>query len=163
MAKVVLITGGNLGDVEQTLKLCNELIGKRVGRIIQLSSVVRTKAWGFESEDDFLNQVVVLETTLLPEEVLSETQQIEKLLGRKNKDENSEQSELNTHREYHSREIDIDILFYDDIIINSSRLKIPHVLMHQRAFVLEPLCELMPDFVHPQYNKTMNELRLELI
>lgn len=163
MARVVVLTGGNLGDVRLRLEECNSLIGSRVGHIVESSSVQKTKAWGFESEDDFLNQALSIDTELEPEQVMEVTQQIERELGRKGKGESSEQSEVGKTRVYTSREIDIDILFYDDKIINLPRLKIPHALMHQRDFVLKPLCEFMPEFVHPVLGKSVRQLRDELL
>ncbi|MFI3330943.1 MAG: 2-amino-4-hydroxy-6-hydroxymethyldihydropteridine diphosphokinase [Rikenellaceae bacterium] len=161
MAELVLITGGNLGDVETTLKKCNSLIESRIGDVIVSSELKATPAWGFESEDEFLNQVLVINTLHSPESVLEILQAIERELGR---DKNTTQvSELGVKRNYLSRVIDIDILFYDELILDTPTLKIPHVMMQERDFVLNPLSEVCADKVHPVYKKTISELRDELL
>ena len=116
----------------------------------------KTKAWGFEAEEPFTNQVLVADTDLTPRQVLEQVQQIERELGR---DRHAEELEKQrTGQAYSSRIIDIDILFYDDQVIDESDLKIPHPLLHKRGFVLEPLNEVIPQKMHPVLHMTVSEL-----
>lgn len=133
MSRVILSTGGNIGDVAHYLSLAKELVAQRVGEVVKSSGVHRSKAWGFEG-DDFLNQVLVVETDKLPHEVLDLTQQIERDMGRKSK---------STNGCYESRVIDIDILFYDNKEICDERLQIPHPLIGERDFILTLLKEVL--------------------
>lgn len=156
----VLITGGNLGDVKMNCLKVAEIIGDRVGRITKCSSMFESCAWGFESEDMFVNQVLEVETDLLPEQLLEATQQIERELGR---DKPAEVViDDNGARVYASRTMDIDILFYNDTCIESEQLTIPHPMLHLRDFVLEPLSEIEADYVHPKLLKSVEELKQEL-
>ena len=125
--------GSNLGDREETIRRAIELIGERVGKVTRQSSLIETEPWGFESENRFLNGVILCETEKTPREVLKETQRIERELGRKKK----------TKTGYHDRPIDIDILLYDDLQVDEPDLKIPHPLMHERDFVMMPLKEVV--------------------
>ncbi len=160
MAEVILITGANLGDVASTLERCNEMIELRVGKITSKSNVRGSDAWGFESEDKFLNQVLVVDTIFEPLELLYKLQEIEKILGR-DKD-CAIVSQLGVKRDYQSRKIDIDILFYDKQVINLPELTVPHVMLPEREFVLEPLCELVSDLIHPLLGRSMWDLRNDL-
>ena len=155
MTKAVLISGGNIGNIEQTLLEANDNISKRIGTIIKKSNVYTSKAWGFESEDMFLNQVLVVETNLMPLELLDTILDIETCLGRKRSGEIKKKGKTVN---YCSRNIDIDILFYDDLIIDSERLVVPHPLLHEREFVLRPLSEIMGDMIHPVLKVTINDL-----
>ena len=137
---IILSFGSNLGDREKLIKQAYKEIEDLIGKMIVCSSIIETKAWGFESEDLFLNSVAMFSTEKTPQECLYIIHNIEKQLGRVRKDVAG----------YCSRTIDIDILFYDDIIINSPYLTIPHPLLTKRNFVLIPLKEILPDFVHPQ-------------
>ncbi len=148
MTQVVLLTGGNLGNVAENLKTALNLIEKHIGRVVKASTIMESEAWGFNSDKNFLNQAVIVSTELLPEEVLDKAQAIETQLGRIRI----------PHSGYISRTMDIDILFYGDEIIRTPRLTIPHPLIAQRKFVLNPLAEIMPQFIHPQYNKSIAEL-----
>ncbi len=147
MAKVILLTGSNLGDRFTYLNDSLLEISKTVGVLVMQSSLYESKPWGFESDNPFLNQVLVIETNLLPHVVLKEINIIEKELGRVRLEEG-----------YSDRVVDIDILFYDDKIIDTIDLIIPHARLHERRFTLEPLMEIMPDFIHPKLNKTIIEL-----
>ncbi len=147
MSKVFLGIGTNLGDRELNLEKAVEKIGEHIGRILQSSSVYETPPWGFDAENDFLNMVVSVETSLTPSEIIKKIVAIESMLGRE-RDQNR----------YSSRVIDIDILLYDDLVITEKGLKIPHRLMHERRFVLVPLCELAPDLIHPILQKSMSLL-----
>ena len=127
--------GSNLGNRQANIERAIELISERVGEVIRRSSLIETEPWGFESENIFLNGVILCETTLTPRQVLRKTQKIERDMGRKKKTVNSQL--------YSDRPIDIDILLYDDITVDEPDLKIPHPLMQERDFVMIPLQELL--------------------
>ena len=135
---VYLGLGGNLGDRETVLLQAIKLIEERVGQVLRRSSFIETEPWGFESEHRFLNAAVCCETALSPRQVLQATQQIERDLGKRKCHATKRQKEIN----YQDRPIDIDILLYDDLIVDEPDLKIPHPLMHQREFVMRPLNEI---------------------
>ncbi len=147
MAKVFFLIGGNLGNREEILQNTIAQIEREVGKVIKLSSVYETAPWGFSHEQNFLNQVVVVETDLLPIAVLDRTQRIELDLGRKRK-----------KNRYSERTIDIDILFYDLDIIDNERLEVPHPRMAERKFALIPLEEIASNLKHPVFNKSVAEL-----
>ena len=135
--KVYLGLGSNLGDRNANLERSIALIQERVGEVVRRSSFIETEPWGFESENKFLNAVILCETELTPRQLLKATQKIERELGRKKKSASSHISHL-----YKDRPIDIDILLYDDLTIDEPDLKIPHPLMEQRDFVMIPLREI---------------------
>ena len=149
MANVYLGLGANLGNRREQLLITIKRLTEKVGNIPIFSDFYETPPWGFQSVHPFLNAAVHLETTLSPYELLSATQQIERELGRtvKSKD-----------RHYADRPIDIDILIYDQLILQTPDLILPHPLMHQRLFVLQPLAEIAPNLLHPVLNKTITEL-----
>ena len=147
--KIVLGLGSNLGDRKNIILQAYELLEEKLGKKTQESTMIETKAWGFESENLFLNSVAVFETEKTPIESLVICNEIEALLGRRRNPNATT---------YENRPIDIDILFYENEIINEHDLKIPHPLIPQRDFVLIPLKELMPNFVHPVLNKAIKEL-----
>ena len=149
MSLVYLGLGSNLGDKEMNLSTAISRLSATVGRVLCQSSFYVSKAWGYMSENDFLNAVVLIETDLSPFDLLRETQNIEKHIGRKEK---------TAGNDYSDRIIDIDILFYNDEIINHRNLKIPHPLIIERDFVLTPLTEIAPDYIHPVKEKTIKEL-----
>lgn len=149
MTEVYLLTGGNIGNRLQFLSNAKEQIKKRCGSILKESSVYETSAWGKEDQGAFLNQVLKIKTTLYPEQLLKTILEIEENLGRKR--------EL----KYGPRTIDIDILFFNDDIINQPSLKIPHPQMQKRRFVLVPLNEVAPGKVHPVVLKTVSQLLAE--
>ena len=136
--KVFLGLGSNLGDREENIRKAISLIGERVGLVIRQSSLIETEPWGFESDNKFLNGVILCETTLTPRQVLRATQKIERELGKLRK-HSTRRTPLSI---YHDRPIDIDILLYDDLTIDEPDLKIPHPLMHERDFVTIPLKEI---------------------
>ena len=146
---VYLKLGTNLGDKEQNLRMSVKKIEERIGNVVSLSAFYATAPWGFSSENSFLNAAVCVETTLLPLQVLEETQRIERELGR---------TEKSVNGLYADRLIDIDLLLYDDRVMDAERLILPHPLMTERRFVMEPLSEIAPDVVHPVLHKTMKEL-----
>lgn len=153
MERVVLITGGNVGNVARTLERARGMLSVEVGREVAASPVMESEPWGFDSPDKFLNQVLVLETSLLPHEVLHICLDIEKRLGRE-RDEKA--------CGYRSRTIDIDILFYGRRVIDTPELKIPHPLIAVREFVLSPLNSVMPEFIHPVSGKSVARMVEEL-
>ena len=161
MARAVIITGGNIAGVKERMHRAQELINSRAGIVMRCSHRYESKAWGFETELPFSNQILVIDTELSPDELLSTVQQIEAELGR----DRAKEAEVKaaTGAAYCSREIDIDILFYDNLILESPTLTIPHPLLHKRDFVLAPLCEIMRDYTHPVLGKTIGTLREELL
>ncbi|MCR4774633.1 MAG: 2-amino-4-hydroxy-6-hydroxymethyldihydropteridine diphosphokinase [Prevotella sp.] len=131
---VYLGLGTNLGDKKANIENAIDKISESVGTVCRRSSLFYSKPWGFESENDFINAVVCVETELSPLEVLRATQCVERSLGR---------TEKSVNNVYHDRLIDIDILLYDDIEISTPELTIPHPLMKQRDFVMIPLKEIL--------------------
>ncbi len=148
MAKLILLLGGNLGNVRDTFHSAVHLLEKELGSVILQSADYVSEPWGFESARQFLNKVVEFQCTLAPLQILEITQRIEKELGRTHKSTNG----------YCSRPIDIDILFYNDFIVSCEILSIPHPLLHQRRFTLEPLMEHWAELVHPLMSMTIKEL-----
>ncbi len=147
MSKVYFEVGGNLGDREYYLERTKCLIAERIGFILRSSSIYESEPWGFEHENNFINQVLIVETQLSPAQILLEISFIEGVLGR----------ERNASG-YSARTADIDILFYDQQIMFSPNLVIPHPYLHKRLFVLTPLEELDPDLIHPLFSVTIHEL-----
>ena len=130
---VYLGLGSNLGNKEETIRKAITLIGERVGLVVRQSSLISTEPWGFESDNSFINGVILCETTLTPREVLCATQKIEREMGRKKK---------SIAGGYADRCIDIDILLYDDLRVDEPDLQIPHPLMMKRDFVMIPLRDI---------------------
>ena len=133
MHTVYFSLGTNLGDKEQNLRCAISEIGRRIGTVKAQSAFFETEPWGFDSNNLFLNAAVCAETELSPHEVLHRAQQIEQTMGSTQKSQNGQ---------YHDRIIDIDILLYDDLHINTPTLTIPHPHMNERIFVLIPLNEI---------------------
>lgn len=154
--RVALLTGSNCNEREEILHRAERLIDKKVGHVERSSSIHSTRAWGFECRELFANQALVAETTLSPEELLLATQSIEQELGRDRQAEAAERA--STGQPYASRVVDVDIIFYDDAIISTKRLTLPHPLMHEREFVLSPLCEIAPTWQHPLKRASVKEL-----
>lgn len=139
MTKVYLGLGSNLGDREEHLRRAIALIGERVGEVLRQSSFIETEPWGFESENRFLNAVILCETDLTPRQLLRTTQQIERDMGKSRKHA-TVRNQRST--QFKDRPIDIDILLYDDLTVDEPDLKIPHPLMQERDFVMIPLGEI---------------------
>ena len=130
---VYLGLGSNLGDKAANITLAVQHIEEQIGHVVRQSALYVSEPWGFESENNFVNAVVRCETSLSPHKLLRATQRIERQMGRKQK---------SLDGVYHDRIIDIDILLYDDLTIDTPTLKIPHPLMQQRDFVMIPLGEI---------------------
>ncbi|MBL4657193.1 MAG: 2-amino-4-hydroxy-6-hydroxymethyldihydropteridine diphosphokinase [Flavobacteriales bacterium] len=150
MALVYLLLGGNLGDRLNILESAAAKLEERLGKIEQKSSVYETEPWGFSADQYFLNQVLKINTEMSAPDVLKEVLQIEVGLGRERTTENVT-----------SRTMDIDILFYDDIIMEEKELIIPHPRLHLRKFTLVLLNELDENFIHPTLGRSMKTLLYE--
>ena len=156
---VVLLIGGNQGDRVKNMVRALSYIGYRIGTVSLLSSLYETEPWGFEAEQNFLNQAVVVDTDMTAHEVLEEALRIEKELGRV-REGGLVGSRSGTERStmYSSRPMDIDLIFFNSEIVETADLQLPHPRMHLRRFVLVPLEEIMPDFQHPKFRKTIHQL-----
>ena len=146
MSKVYLSIGSNKGNRSVLINKAIDEIEKKVGIIISRSSIYQSKSWGFDS-NDFYNLCLLIDTDIKPKSLLINLKKIEKSMGREDIDGS-----------YSDRFIDIDILFYDNIIIDSEDLKIPHPKIEIRKFVLVPMLEIADDYVHPILNKTIRQL-----
>ena len=146
MSKVYLSIGSNKGNRSILINKAIDEIEKKVGIIISRSSIYQSKSWGFDS-NDFYNLCLLIDTDILPKSLLINLKKIEKSMGREDIDGS-----------YSDRFIDIDILFYDNIIKDLEDLKIPHPKIEIRKFVLVPMLEIAYDYVHPILNKTIKEL-----
>lgn len=141
--------GSNLGDRMQILQSAEILIEERIGKIQSASSVYETAPWGVLDQPAFLNQILIVTTGLVPEDVLRMVLEIEHELGRVR------------YERWGARVIDIDMLYYQDMIMDSARLTLPHPRLHERRFTLVPLNEIAPDFIHPVLLKTTSQLLAE--
>jgi 2-amino-4-hydroxy-6-hydroxymethyldihydropteridine diphosphokinase len=147
MKKVFLGIGSSLGSRESNLNDAVKNIAEFIGPVVASSSVYETEPWGFQSANQFLNIVAIVKTDLSPSELIDRILTIETKIGR-----------IRNEEKYSSRVIDIDILFFDDLILDGKSLTIPHPKMHERKFVLVPLCEIAGEFVHPVLKKSMISL-----
>lgn len=152
MANVYIGLGSNLGDRKKNITNATVILGSVMGDIKILSSIYETKPWGFSSNNLFLNAVILIETDCTPETCLQMAKRIEEEMGRT----------YAHHERYEDRVIDIDILLYDDITIHTENLTIPHPLIQEREFVLQPLSEIAPELIHPVLNKPIKDLLEEL-
>ena len=144
--RIYLLLGSNMGKSRQLIGQAKKHIGKQIGLIGRESALYQTAAWGNSKQPDFLNQVVIIETTLTPMEAMITILDIEKKMGRIRTVKNA------------PRIIDIDILFYNKMIIDEEDLQVPHPQISTRRFVLVPLKELSPLFIHPVLQKTIHQL-----
>ena len=151
MSKVYFSIGSNKGNRSGLINEAIDKIDIIIGKVVLKSSIYETKSWGFNS-NNFYNICILLESTLTPELILNKILTIEKDMGR-----------LKTTDQYSDRFIDIDILFFDNMIINSKSLEIPHPRIQLRKFVLTPMLELTPDLIHPILNKSIRQLELECV
>jgi 2-amino-4-hydroxy-6-hydroxymethyldihydropteridine diphosphokinase len=147
--QIILLLGSNQDDPAHQLATARDWLAKKIAPLQKVSKVYQTEAWGLEDQPDFLNQVVVLHSTITPRQLLDIIHQIEGQLGRVREER------------WGPRPIDIDILFYGDQIIDEEGLHIPHRGIPNRNFTLIPLLELLADFLHPELGKTIEELYLE--
>ena len=141
--------GSNVGNRQMYLHDAVVEIGRRIGAVVRCSDVICTEPVGFSSKNEFLNMVLCVRSGMSALDILHATQDIERLLGRREKSVN---------RVYHDRTIDIDILLYDDLVVCLPQLVIPHPLMTQRRFVMEPLAQIAPRLVIPGQRLTTVQL-----
>ena len=153
MATAYLGLGTNIGNRKENLTRAIEALSLALGHYTALSSFIETAPWGFNSDNTFLNCVVAFETGLTPQQLLDTTERVERELGRTTKSSGGV---------YHDRVIDIDILLYGSEVIETTRLTVPHPLMHLRDFVLEPLAEIASHATHPTTGKSIGQLKAEL-
>ena len=135
-----------MGDRDAYLKNVNKLIAEEIGAIQKKSKIYESVPWGVENQNNYLNQVLEIKSEFLAEEVLEKVLQIEDEIGRIR------------NEKWGERIIDIDILLFNDLIVEKEGMCIPHIHLHNRKFVLIPLNEITPSFTHPKYNKTIGEL-----
>lgn len=147
MAVVVFSLGSNKGDRKTYLSSAINMVSQCLGEPVKASSIYESEPWGFNAEIPFLNQVAMIESHLSPSEILKQFQKIEVELGRTKKGV-----------DYQSRTIDLDLLFYDDLMMRSKFLTIPHPEIQNRKFILVPLLEITPDYTHPIFKKSIQQL-----
>ncbi|MEX2511298.1 MAG: 2-amino-4-hydroxy-6-hydroxymethyldihydropteridine diphosphokinase [Cyclobacteriaceae bacterium] len=145
MHRVVLGIGGNLGNREALLKRAERMLSKEMS-LMAKSGIYESEAWGGNSTGWYLNRVLIMESNLEPFQTLDFIQSIENRLGRRRGEK------------WGNRTMDIDILYFDDQIIHTDRLKVPHPQLEHRNFVLAPLAELLPDYLHPEVGRSHKEL-----
>lgn len=148
MNSVFLITGGNIGNRRKNLQTAAAFIEKQLGNIIQSSKIYETEAWGIRDQNSFYNQVHMIETELSANTLIKKILRIEEEMGRIRTIKNA------------ARIIDIDILFFNDDIVNEQNLTIPHPEIINRRFVLMPLDEIAPAMIHPVYQKSIHQILL---
>jgi 2-amino-4-hydroxy-6-hydroxymethyldihydropteridine diphosphokinase len=144
-----LLTGGNIGDRQQNLQTAAQLIERQAGQVVAKSAFYETAAWGLENQPAFLNQALHISTAHNAHDLLHILLNIEQHLGRQR------------FAKYGPRTIDIDLLFFNNEIINTAELVIPHPQIENRRFVLAPLCELVSGYLHPVLHKTIGQLLQE--
>lgn len=149
MNKIILSLGSNIGDLNENLNTAINMI-KENCTVLKISSFIKTEPMEFKDQPDFLNAALIAETELCPHSLLAFLKNIEIRVGRKK------------NFRYGPRKIDIDIIFYNDSIIESNELTIPHPKAHVRDFVLRPLQEISPDLMHPILKKSISNLLEEL-
>ena len=145
---IILSIGTNIGDRQANIANAITALGQ-IGKVVTVSPIYTSKPWGFESENGFYNIALILETSLSPLDLLYDSQQIERDLGRTAK----------TTTSYTDRIIDIDIIDYNNQTIDTQTLTLPHKLMHKRNFVLYPLADIAPNWQHPILKLTATELK----
>lgn len=156
MSTLYLLIGGNQGDRLQTITQAADLIRQRIGSVVACSRIYETAPWGVfangEKPQNFYNQALEVATLLSPHEALKEALETERMLGRRRS-----HGKAGTQG-YASRPIDIDLICYDRLVIDTPDLTLPHPRMHLRRFVLQPMCDIAPYYNHPILNKTLTEL-----
>lgn len=149
MERCYILFGSNMGDKDALFAQACLLINNRCGRVVQVSAAYESEPWGFEAEEWFLNRVIVVETEKSPEELLQQLLEIERELGRIRHPE---------IQGYTSRTADLDLLYFGHRVINTDTLTVPHPRLHLRRFALVPMCEVAPEWVHPIFGRTQQEL-----
>lgn len=149
MTRCYLLFGSNQGDKLQLLEQACTYINKRCGMLVERSSLYNSEPWGFEAEEWFLNVLLVVETELDPDTLMDRLMDIERELGRVRHPE---------IEGYTSRTVDLDILYYGDQIVRTAKVTAPHPRLPERRFALMPLCELVPDFLHPESGLSQQQL-----
>lgn len=149
MAAIHLLLGSNIGNRLKQLETAREQVESKIGKITKKSKVYETQPWGENEQDEFLNQALEVETKLKPKKVLEKIAEIEKMMEREE-----------TYK-WGPREIDIDILIYEDEMICEMDLTIPHPFLHERRFTLIPLSEIAPDLYHPIMGASILDLLLD--
>ncbi len=149
MNTIFLQLGSNMGERKEFLQSAIVLIVEEIGAIQKKSKVYESVPWGVDGQNNYLNQVLEIKSRFLVEEVLEKVLQIEDKIGRIR------------NEKWGERIIDIDILFFNDMVIEKEGLCVPHIHLHKRNFVLLPLQEIAPEFIHPKNQKTISELKQE--
>jgi 2-amino-4-hydroxy-6-hydroxymethyldihydropteridine diphosphokinase len=150
MNSVYLCLGGNLGDREKNMNAASAFLEKELGRIAAQSRIYESEPWGSSSAQWYLNRVILLHTAKSPEETLLITQEAERNAGRQRRDSRNA-----------DRTLDIDLLFFDSLILRTAELEIPHPRLHLRKFALVPMQEIEPSFMHPVFGATVSRLLSE--
>ncbi|SFC01453.1 2-amino-4-hydroxy-6-hydroxymethyldihydropteridinediphosphokinase [Flexibacter flexilis DSM 6793] len=140
------LIGGNLSDRLDYLARARALMAEQIGQILQTSGIYQTQAWGYTDQPDFLNQAIITRSALPPQQAMQAALHIEQQLGRER------------HQRWHERTIDIDLIYAQDFCLETPNLTLPHPRAHERRFVLVPLAEISPDFIHPIWHKSQAEL-----
>lgn len=147
MHHVYILLGGNTGNVREAFAKASDMLHMHVGEVLHASPLYQTEPWGMESETMFINQALCLSSKLHPMKLIREVMTIEKTLGR-----------VRTKGGVESRNIDIDILFIDEMIISEPGLEVPHPRLHLRRFALQPLIDIAPGLIHPIFKLSIKEL-----
>lgn len=150
MSKVWIALGSNMGEGRKNLDLAIKMMNERGVSVKKVSTYIETEPYGYIEQDNFVNAVCIAETKLSPRELLEVLLKIELDMGRVR------------IIKWGPRIIDLDILFYEDLIIDEEDLKVPHIEIQKRSFVLEPVNEISPDKIHPVFKKTVHQLLLDL-
>jgi 2-amino-4-hydroxy-6-hydroxymethyldihydropteridine diphosphokinase len=147
MNQAILLLGGNIGDRRKVIEEAIEHIAEQCGKVVAQSKLYESEAWGFKASKAFINQAITIETKLLPHELLTELLSIETEMGRERKSLG-----------YSSRIIDIDIVFYNNDVIESKELIVPHPKLQERKFTLLCLLDICAEYVHPTLNQSVKDL-----
>jgi 2-amino-4-hydroxy-6-hydroxymethyldihydropteridine diphosphokinase len=150
MNRAVILLGSNSGDKFKNINDAITSVNEIAGRIISCSKIYKTAPWGNQNQDEFLNQVIIIATEISPSGLMDVLLKIEKSFGRERGEK------------WSPRVIDLDILYYNNDIINQPDLKIPHPHLHERRFTMIPLVELLPEMIHPVILKKNNEILEQL-
>lgn len=152
-SELFLSIGTNLGNRQLNIDTALNLVGERIGTVLKKSSIIETEPWGFSSDNLFYNIAVKVETELQISQILFETKRIEKEMGRTSK---------SVSEDFCDRIIDLDLIFFDNLVLTTQDLCLPHPKMTERLFVLQPMAEIAPNMTHPVLGKTIKQLLIEL-